>query len=69
MSQATLIKRHQTIKVKVTARPSLTHLPKFVPQKLISTDPSNTLTLGQDNKLYVPQNTPNQTNIYIKEDW
>lgn len=35
----------------------------------ISQDTGNTLTLGADNKLYVPQNTPNQTNIYIKEDW
>lgn len=61
--------REQIIKVKVTARPSLTHLPKFVPQELISIDKGNSLTLGQDNKLYVPQNTPNQTNIYIKEDW
>lgn len=61
MSQATLIKRHQTIKVKVTARPSLTDVPKFVPQELISSDKGNTLTLGQDNKLFI--------NLLTKQDW
>lgn len=55
------LKRQQVIKVTVTARPSLTDVPKFVPQELISTDPSNTLTLGQDNKLYI--------NPLTKEDW
>lgn len=61
MSQTTLIKRHQTIKVKVTARPILTNVPKFVPQGLISGDKGNTLALGQDNKLFI--------NLLTKQDW
>lgn len=31
------------------------------PKELISSDPSNTLTLGQDNKLFI--------NLLTKQDW
>lgn len=55
------LKRQQVIKVTVTARPSLTDVPKFVPQGLISSDKGNTLTLGQDNKLFI--------NLLTKQDW
>ncbi|MDO4897055.1 MAG: hypothetical protein Q3971_06805 [Moraxella sp.] len=59
MSQ--IIKRHQTIKVKIATRPSLTDVPKFVPQGLISTDDNNALTTGTDDKLYL--------NPLTKQDW
>lgn len=55
------LKRQQVIKVKVTARPSLTDVPKFVPQGLISGDKGNTLALGQDHKLFI--------NLLTKQDW
>lgn len=54
--------RQKTIKVSVPAiKPTVTDVPKFVPQGLISTDNGNALTLGTDHKLYI--------NPLTKQDW
>ncbi len=47
------IKHVQTIKIKVSTRPSLSAVPNFVPKSLVSADANNALKLGTDQKLYI----------------
>lgn len=54
--------RQKTIKVSVpVVKPTITDVPKFVPQGLISADDGNALKIGTDHKLYI--------NPLTKQDW
>lgn len=47
------ISHRKTINVTVpTAKPTLSEVPKFIPQSLISDDENNGLTTGSDGLLY-----------------
>lgn len=58
--------RQKTIKVSVPAiKPTITDVPKFVPQGLISADDGNALTTGTDDKLFVADDTTDYLAHYI----